>query len=645
MTAGDTALAGDSGAVRDVGADLRKRTFGTDVGAKLLEAAASLGNQAGGAVSVDRMVAVIQVALAPAGLVQASDQSWGDAAEALGAQMEDIASRTKTARTSLADAKSLMASKQDALDEFDQSSDDDESRSRRSFTRALDSAEESVASAQQQLKALDEERRGADSTAATSIGAQSSQYVSARTSLPPVPHLSAGVSVSVTMPDGSVQSVSAVDLAGLKDPAAIRAVWDAMTPEQRQALITDFPMLIGNLEGIPLRDRNTANVITATAHRAELEKQIELLTMLEQQGARIDLTDFMADRVAGDLAGIIADMRGEVKSIDAMLGDRNDKYPKGEGDASGQHFGEYLVYDENGLPITQEGIAIVGFNPLRDSYITFQGTLDPTTGDIPAWMDQVGVLIPGTTSRLAAFTDDIDHGKDLMADSGRQSGFFTWHGAPMPQFDLSHIAEASQQGFADVAAPRLTAFVNSLRLPAGADMVPIAHSYGASVLGGAEYLGLRADRVVYVAPAGLGHNVDGVEDFPETKNVPHFVLQARNDGVVGWNQGLGAPGVGHGPNPMEADDLIRLETGYLDMDHPSGGTIESEGRVGSHTSVFAPGSTSMWNITNVVEGKAVSLYHPDDQVRTGGPRNFPVPGSGAAKPEELISSITLEELG
>ncbi|MFK3835306.1 hypothetical protein [Microbacterium sp. NPDC087868] len=42
------------------------------------------------------------------------------------------------------------------------------------------------------------------------------------------------------------------------------------------------------------------------------------------------------------------------------------------------------------------------------------------------------------------------------------------------------------------------------------------------------------------------------------------------------------------------------------------------GPVPSHSSVFEPTSTSMWNITRVVEGKPVSLYHPDDVELRGG---------------------------
>lgn len=648
MTAGDVALAGDSATVRDVGADLRGRTFGADVGAKLIEASSGLGLQSGNAVSIDRLVAVIQAALAPAGLVQAADLSWGDAAESLGVQMEEIATRTRNERITLADAKATVVMKQEALDSYDASSGeaDDYMRSSRGLQRAVDHAEDTVAASEQRLVGLDEERRGIDATASSSIGTVRSEYVSTRKAIPSVPHVSAGVSVSVRMPDGSVQSVSAVDLAKLKDPAAIRAVWDAMTPEQREKLITDFPMLIGNLEGIPLRDRNTANVITAKAHRAELEKNIKMLQMLEKLGTRVDLTDLIADRKAADLAGIIADMKGEVKSIDAMLGDRNEKYAN-EKDASGINFGVYLVYDEDGKKIAQDGVVIVGFNPLRDSYITFQGALDVTTGDVPDWLQDVGVFVPGTTSRLAEFTTDLKHGDDFMSESGNKAGYFTWHGAPMPQFDNSHSAEAAMRGFSDTAAPRLASFVNSLRLSARTDIVPVGHSYGVVVLAKAEAMGLEADRVVYVAPAGLGEGVAGIDEFPETGDVPHFSLQARNDAIVGISQGLlSGFGLGHGSaDPLEGPGITRLETGYLDREHPEAGTIEEKKNpVESHTAVLTVGSTSMRNITNVVTGDPVSLYHANAPVRTGGPPNLRIPGSGAAHPEELISPLTLEEV-
>ena len=361
----------------------------------------------------------------------------------------------------------------------------------------------------------------------------------------------------------------------------------------------------------------------------------------------------LLEKESGDeqlFADKISGLHGEIKSLDAILGDRNWKYST-EDDASGQAFGEYRVFDENQKQSDQVGAVLVGFNPLRDSIITFQGALDPQTGNIPSWMTQVGVVVPGTNSKLAEFTADLDRGKDLFSRSGTKTGYFTWHGAPMPEFDLpTHVVDPAEHGFSDMAAPRLVSFANSLDLPSGTALVPIAHSYGAAVLGTAELLGLRADRIVYVAPAGLGHDVTGVADFPYTKDKPHFVLQARNDTVVGWNQGSSMFQLGHGDtNPLDTPGVTRLETGHLDTRDPDASTIESLGGMETHSSPFAPDSTSVRNITRVVRGgESVSSYHANDVNWVYGGRTMQrveVPDSGAGKPAEEISSVDLSRVG
>ena len=298
-----------------------------------------------------------------------------------------------------------------------------------------------------------------------------------------------------------------------------------------------------------------------------------MFQLLEKESA---VGQLFTDKISG--------LHGEIRSLDAILGDRNWKY-------SAESFGEYVVFDENRIETYQKGAVLVGFNPLRDSMITFQGALDPQTGNIPPWMTQVGVVVPGTNSNLAAFTGDLDRGKDLFSQSGTRTGYFTWHGAPMPEFDLpTHVVDPAQQGFSDTAGPRLVSFANSLDLPSGTALVPIAHSYGAAVLGSAEQLGLEADRIVYVAPAGLGHEVTGIEDFPYTKDKPHFVLQARNDTIVGWNQGKSMFQLGYGDtNPLDTPGVTRLETGYLDTREPDAGTIESPGGMDTHSTPFEPG--------------------------------------------------------
>ena len=76
--------------------------------------------------------------------------------------------------------------------------------------------------------------------------------------------------------------------------------------------------------------------------------------------------------------------------------------------------------------------------------------------------------------------------------------------------------------------------------------------------------------------------------------------------------------------------------------------MESLGGMETHSSPFASDSTSVRNITNVVIGEPVSLYHPNDEDWVYGGRTVrrvEVPDSGVGKPEEEISSVDLSRVG
>ncbi|WP_164512904.1 alpha/beta hydrolase [Leucobacter chromiireducens] len=245
--------------------------------------------------------------------------------------------------------------------------------------------------------------------------------------------------------------------------------------------------------------------------------------------------------------------------------------------------------------------------------MTYHGALDPRSGGIAASVRRIGVIVPGTNASLGNASAELARAQDLAAESGSGTAYFTWRGGPMPEFSPhGAIAEPAAQSFAEVSSPRLATFMNGLALPPGAELTPIAHSYGAVVLGGAERQGLRADRVVYVAPAGLGRGIRGLQDFPATGGQPHFVLQARNDGVVGWNQGsqlASRLGLGHGRlNPLTAPGIVRLETGYRAADDPGSGRLESEGPIAAHSNPFTAGSTALRNVVAVVEGREVTRF-------------------------------------
>ncbi|MFI6369266.1 alpha/beta hydrolase [Nocardia sp. NPDC050630] len=70
---------------------------------------------------------------------------------------------------------------------------------------------------------------------------------------------------------GYLPPVQLEDAASNTDPKAVYKWWTLLTPAEQQALIADHPDVIGNLNGIPVADRDTANrqVMNADIHRIE----------------------------------------------------------------------------------------------------------------------------------------------------------------------------------------------------------------------------------------------------------------------------------------------------------------------------------------------------------------------------------------
>lgn len=96
-----------------------------------------------------------------------------------------------------------------------------------------------------------------------------------------------------------------------------------------------------------------------------------------------------------------------------------------------------------------------------------------------------------------------------------------------------------------------------------AQTTDIGHSYGGSVVGTAEQLGLNADRVIYASSAGTGV-LDGPWQNPNP-DVQRFSMTAPGD-PVHFSQSLG--GTQHGGDPDNLPGVRRLDTGlYRSGDH------------------------------------------------------------------------------
>lgn len=388
---------------------------------------------------------------------------------------------------------------------------------------------------------------------------------------------------------GAGAGLSAEDLAALGDAAAVRAAWDQLSDAQRQRLITDDPMVMGNLDGIPIGFRAQAN---------RLNMQAEI------------------DRIDRQLAAIgTASIDNQLRPGETIEGLRAAR-------ATYRYFldSAQTVYDRNGMPTTITGVPVVVFDPEAEAIATYRGPFD-ALGDVPSWIANIAIHVPGTGTNLGSFggTDERSlaiyrSAKNATTRPGvGPTAVFGWAGGHFPQ-NIDAASDADSR----VLGPRLRDFAAAIDTHPGRSTLTVTgHSYGGAVVGMAEAAGLRADRVLYVAGAGLGNDTTRVADFPHTGDVPHYALMARNDALVGYIQGLDVGHLAHGASPLHDPDVVRLETGFLnDEKRVAGRDVESLGPTGSHSGVYRAESTSFKNIVQVIVGGQVETFAPDTTVVT-----------------------------
>jgi hypothetical protein len=365
--------------------------------------------------------------------------------------------------------------------------------------------------------------------------------------------------------------VSAVDLAALGDADAVRAVWDQLDEVQRRSLIANEPMITGNLNGIPIQFRAEANRLNMRAEIARIDRQ---LAVVGEASLHNELSD--RETIPG-----LRKLRGD---LNQFLGVRQ------------------VVHDAWGKSHDVVGVPVVAFDPGDSTIATYRGPLDEH-GDVPTWITNLAIHVPGTGTNHERSGELYDRADELRREEGAgATAIFAWAGGRLPL----DIPEATDPGFSQALGPRLRDFAAAVNTnPAGSTLTVTGHSYGGAVVGIAEAEGLRADRVLYVSAAGLGHGNKRVSDFPFTGAVPHYALMARNDVVVGSIQGALIDFM-HGASPLTDADVVRLETGFLDVQNPvRNEDIESLGGIASHSEV------SKWF-------DLVREHRPDDSGRSSG---------------------------
>ncbi|GAA1860943.1 alpha/beta hydrolase [Myceligenerans crystallogenes] len=382
----------------------------------------------------------------------------------------------------------------------------------------------------------------------------------------------------------------------------IREWWDSLDPWQQQLMITAVPLIIGNLNGIPLGVRAKANEINVRSEIARLEAEIQRLD------ERIAAPPVNGQSLGGWLAHIqgLQERRSQIlAAIDSYSSYLELPKPRAV-----YGFNAEGVYDVVGF--TTKG-QVLTFDPAHDAIATYNGPLDKN-GDIPDWIENIAIHVPGTTTKMESFDGTDERGYELYAASSAQDGagptaIITWAGGPLPQG-----LDAAWDGYSQNLGGQLTNFTAGIERPAGSMLTATGHSYGAAVVGKAEAAGLEADRVLYVSGAGLGNDARTIADFPNTGDKPHYTMIARNDLITGPWQNDQAGHLGHGPSSQDDPDATRLETGREVDDDPTSPTIEelSPPVLGPHSGVYTPGSTAFKNIIGVITGTEVELFAPDE---------------------------------
>jgi len=317
----------------------------------------------------------------------------------------------------------------------------------------------------------------------------------------------------------------------------------AMTPAQRQRLIAEFPQQVGNTDGVPWDMRVAANRINIAQA----------------------IVDGFGDPAAQQRTAFYRSLLGEIDDP-ARSGQRIDRQ-------------------------------ILAFDPARASLVELNGSLSTARA--------VAVLVPGLNTTIEGSAADTQTARRFVSATRGDVATITYLGGPFPRGNpVTGLVGAANPRYALDMAPRLVAFSEDVDRTVDATGRPIAvtyigHSYGGSILGTAEALGLTADRTLYVAAAGAGVGVEDPSDWHNRNpDVLRFSMTAPGDFIEAVQ---GIPGGPHGADPDEMPGVIRLATGHYDDGRLMAGPQ-------AHIDVLNWPSDAWRNILAVIIGDSETLH-------------------------------------
>ena len=347
--------------------------------------------------------------------------------------------------------------------------------------------------------------------------------------------------------------------------AGIRTTWLGLSPQDQERLMLLYPAVFGNLNGVPFTQRAKANLITVPGLQHTVREQLAQLR-----------------------EPVLDDYPQNTRNSYYSWKTEHEKWLKLRGPLEKILRGLDHAVDQN--------IQVVMVNTEGNGQIvTMTGTPSRKTKYLAA-------LVPGSGANLGELRSYSDRFAAVYGEPSDKKVGFYWQGTDLPQ-DV--VWDNRNSDFNESGAPRLAAFdfAVDLEIPSDARTTYVGYSAGGSLLGTGEREGLDSTNIVYVAPAGPGHGVGGVEDTANPA-ANRYWLQARDDVLIGSAQKVG--GGGHGKSFLRSGTptvmgVTRLETGFIDPADP-------RSVVTGHEEYFVPGSTSAMNLTGVIEGTWVSPF-------------------------------------
>ena len=358
-----------------------------------------------------------------------------------------------------------------------------------------------------------------------------------------------------------------------KSPEEVKKWWDTLSREHKDQLLRDWPDKLGNLDGVPVAERHTAN---HTIMEQDIARPAEVA---KSRGVTVE--EVLAHPDQYGMAGPMMDRYNNALKAKAALDD----------DAKKTGAPTYLMVYE---PEAFKG----------------DGRVAIALGD-PDHVPNTAVVVPGTGNSVGSnWLSGTDatrlYAEANAADRAHPTAVVAWMGYDAP--DALYDPRVGTTGLAHEGGQLLASDVNALNATHEGDghMTVLGHSYGSTtVADAAAGYGMHADDVVLVGCPGtdMAHSA---ADFHLNPGGHLYVGAASTDPVtqLGAIPQVHVPGtdftVSLGDDPaMDGYGSTRFKAEVPGITTPWG----------DHSQYYAEKSESIFSMADIVSGHGDALEH------------------------------------